>query len=154
MPQRSNVCPDLPLSRDRFKTLLAAAWSRTAAACGSPMVMAAAMGLSDKKTITRATGMQNTPEAHAVFNSLLADPAALDEVLAAYGFRLAPIEPAAANDFATLSGVCGVASDWAAAMQDGRRDHNETLRLADKVRPLLPALTAVVREADALRGAA
>lgn len=153
MGNRNNVCPAEPLAKDKFQQRLAAAWGRVWPKVGKG-AMADAMGLSDTKTIDRAVTASNLPEAHTIFNSLLADPTALDEVLAEYGFRVAPIRPEAANDMVTLAGLCDAASVLSDALKDGQRVHPETLRVAEKLRPHMAALTALIREADELRGAA
>jgi hypothetical protein len=150
----SNVSPAEPLSKDKFQTLLAAAWARTASAVGNQVVMAAKMGLSDPKVIGRATGVKNLPEAHTVFNSLCADETALSEVLSHYGYDLCRKQPEAANDLATLSGLCEVAAELSEALKDGKRVHPETLRIADKLRPHMASLASFLKEADELRGAA
>lgn len=153
MMLHSNIFSKIaPLPKQRVRALLAAGWSRVIANVGIGSF--ADVVESSTNTVGNALALRTTPELHTALNSLAVDPTALDELLAGYGLRIMPLHNEAANDLVTLSGVCGVASEWAAAMQDGRRDHNETLRLADNIRPLLPALTAVVREADALRGAA
>jgi hypothetical protein len=113
--------------------------------------MADAMGLSDTKTIDRAVTASNLPEAHTIFNSLVADPTALDEVLSEYGYRLCPLHSAAANDMLTLAGLCETAAELSDALRDGVRVHPETLKVADKLRPHMPALVALLREADELR---
>lgn len=153
MPQRSNVCPAEPLSKDKFKRLLSIAWGRVGPSMGLA-TMAGKMELSDPKTISRAIATDNLPEAHTVFNSLCADESALREVMAHYGYELCRITPEAANDMVTLSGLCEVAAELAEALKDQKRVHPETLRVADKLRPHMPALTALLAEADALRGAA
>jgi len=153
MSVRNNVCPADPLSKDKFQQRLAAAWGRVWPKIGKG-VMADRMGLSDTKTIDRAVTAANLPEAHTIFNSLIADPTALDELLAEYGFRVVPIRPEAANDMVTLAGLCDAASVLSDALKDGQRVHPETLKIADKLRPHMPALSALIREADELRGAA
>lgn len=154
MTPHANVCPPEPLAKDKFQRLLAAAWGRVWPGLGNMSVMAGRMGLNDTKTISRAVTGANLPEAHTIFNSLLADQTALDEILNHYGFRVCPMIPDAANDFATLSGLCEVAAELSDALRDGIRVHPETLRVAEKLRPHMPALVALLREADGLRGAA
>ena len=90
----------------------------------------------------------------AMFDALLADETVLDEVLASYGFRLCPLHSEAANDLAVAGGVIDAMGKLVIAHADGRRDHNETLSIGALLRPLLPAIQAIVREADELRGAA
>lgn len=146
-----HVCPREPVSKDKFQQRLAQAWGRVWPRVGKT-AMAKCMGLSDTKTIDRAVGATNLPEAHTIFNSLLADETALDEVLAEYGFRLARIESSAGIDLITLSGLCETAAELSEALKDGSRVHPETLKVADKLRPHMPALMGFIREADELRG--
>jgi hypothetical protein len=42
-------------------------------------------------------------------------------------------------------------SELSEAIKDGKRVHPETLAVADKLRPHMPALTALLAEAEALR---
>lgn len=153
MPQRNNVCRPDPISKDKFKQKLAAAWGRVWPATGKG-AMADAMGLTDVKTIDRAVTASNLPEAHTIFNSLLADETALNEILAYYGFKITRLNATAANDLDTIHGLCDAASELSAAVADGFRDHRETLRVADKLRPHMPAMEAILREAETIRGAA
>jgi hypothetical protein len=148
------VCPPAPLSKDKFQNLLAGAWGRVWPSLGNMGVMAGKMGLNDTKTISRAVTATNLPEAHTIFNSLCADISALREVLAHYGLEVSYIRPEAANDLATLSGLCEVAAEYSSAISDGKRIYSETLRIAEKLRPHMPALAALLREADGHRGAA
>jgi hypothetical protein len=60
----------------------------------------------------------------------------------------------AANDLATAGGIIGAMGVLVNAVADGHRDHNETLAVAALIRPHMPAISAIVREADELRGAA
>ncbi|MDY7525511.1 hypothetical protein [Sphingomonas sp. 10B4] len=153
MRDRNNVCLPEPLTKDKFQQLLAIAWGRV----GPTMTfvkMASRMALKDPKTLSRAVACENLPEAHTVFNSLCADETALREIMAHYGYELSRVKPEAANDFITLHGVCEVAAELSEALRDGVRDHNETLHIADKLRPHMPSLIAYLNEADALRGAA
>lgn len=151
----SNVCTVEPLSKDRFMNLLRQAWSRvTAKPEMTQMRMAGLMDLANTAPIKRALSQSNLPEAHTIFNSLIADPTALDEVLSAYGFRISLRRPEAANDMVTLSGLCDAAGELAEALKDGVRVHPETLRVAEKLRPHMPALISIIREADELRAVA
>ena len=151
MAGRVHVCPREPLSKDKFQQRLAHAWGRVCRSVGKGE-MARCMGLSDTKTIDRALGASNLPEAHTIFNALVADETALDEVLADYGFRLARIDAAPGLDLITLSGLCETAAELSEALKDGNRLHPETLKVADTLRPHMPALIAFLREADELRG--
>lgn len=90
----------------------------------------------------------------AMFDALLADETVLDEVLASYGFRLCSLHQQAANDLLVAGGVIDAMGKLVSAHADGIRDHNETLSIAALLRPHLPAIQAIVHEADTLRGAA
>lgn len=85
---------------------------------------------------------------------LAADPTALDEVLRLYGMKVVPLIAEAANDLHTISTLSLLAGQFAAAIEDGRRDHRETCQLADAIRPLMQALGAICSEADVIKGAA
>lgn len=131
---------------------LVAGWARVIARIGKGS-FADAMGV-DVKTVSRAMSGETLPELHTVINSLRADPTALNEVFAAAGFELRPVRSVAANDMATISDLSRLAAQWADALQDGVRDHRETLALADSIRPLVQVLNAIVGEADRVRGVA
>ena len=113
-----------------------------------------AMGV-DPKTVQRAMSGETTPELHTALNSLLVDPTALNELFALYGFHPPrPRNATAANDMVTVSTMSGVVSQFCDALKDGHRDHRETLQLADAIRDLMPALTAILNEANQLRAVA
>ncbi|GLV28171.1 hypothetical protein TomTYG75_06950 [Sphingobium sp. TomTYG75] len=152
MVRRNQVCRYEPVSKDKFKTKLAAAWGRVWPTIGKG-VMADRMS-SDTKTIDRAVTAANLPEAHTIFNSLCADPTALDEVLAEYGFKLVPLHTDAANDFDTLADAADLHDEHMNAMRDGVRNHTETLRIADKARPVVRKYQAIISEAERLRAGA
>lgn len=154
MLHRKQVCTRAPLTKDKFQLKLSVAWSRVANGAGSQLAMANRMGDNDTAAVKRGISGANLPEAHKIFNSLLADPSALDEILTEYGFRLIPASPEAANDLHTAAGLLDGASELIRAQDDGHRDHVETLKVADKLRPYLPAAIAIVEEADAIRGRA
>lgn len=84
---------------------------------------------------------------------LCADPTALDEVLALYGLKLSPVEAEAGQDFTTIADSAALLATFTDAMRDGRRDHRETIAIAEKARGVVPHLTAIIAEADAFRGA-
>lgn len=152
MTHRSNqVCPRKPVAKDKFQLRLAAAWGRVWPKMGGQAQMAAAMGERDVAAVRRGSSASNLPEAHKVFNSLCADPTALDEVLAEYGFRLCPTNADAANDLETAAGVINAMGALVSALADQHRDHNETLAVAQMLRPHMPALEAIICEADRLR---
>lgn len=82
---------------------------------------------------------------------LLADATALDEVLALYGFQLSPLDAQAATDFTLIADTAALQAEHTEAMRDGRRDHRETIRIAEKARPVVAAFTGIIAEADRLR---
>lgn len=153
MQPHVNVCHSVPVTKDKFKRLLASSWGRIWPVMGKA-AMAQAMGLENTKTIDRAVTGANLPEAHVIFNSLAADPTALDEILREYGFTLRPLQIDAANDILTAAGVIKAMGELVRALDDGRRDHNETLAIAQLLRPHLPAMQAIIAQADELRGVA
>lgn len=107
------------------------------------------------KTIDRALTQETLPELHTALASLLADESALDEVFALYGFERPRRKNAqAANDMATVSCLSSVVTTFCEALKDGQRVHTETLDLADKVREVMPSLTALLDEANRIRGVA
>lgn len=83
---------------------------------------------------------------------LQADPSALDEVLALYGYQLAPLGSQAAIDFEIIADGAALLNAHTEAMRDGRRDHRETIKIADLARPVVAEYTSIIREADVLRG--
>ena len=140
------------LAKGRVSALLSAGWARSIAAVGKG-VFADALEVSDN-TIGNALAQRTTPELHTVLNSLVVDPSALDELLAGYGYRLCALHNEPANDLATAAGVISAMGNLVEALSDGHRDHNETLAVAQLLRPHMPAVNAIIHEADALRGAA
>jgi len=109
----------------------------------------------DPKTIARTMSGETSPELHTALNSLAVDPSALNELFALYGFL--PPRPRvaeAANDMATVSSLSNVVAQFCDALKDGERDHIETLELADAIRMIMPALTAILNEANRIRGLA
>lgn len=147
------VCAREALPKDKFQNALAVGWARVRNTVGT-LQMAAAMGLRDPAPIERATAATNLPGAHTIFNSLLADPTALDEVLREYGFRIVPDRAEAANDLVTAAGVVNAMGDLIARLADGVRCHNDTLAIATLLRPHMPALSSIMDEADRLRASA
>jgi hypothetical protein len=113
--------------------------------------------LADKSNrTTRAldklfSGAVSDTSGKGLLDFLRADPTALDEVLALYGFQLAPIGNEPAIDFDIIADTAALAAEHTEAMRDGRRDHNETIRIANKARPVVARYQGIIAEADALR---
>lgn len=113
--------------------------------------------LADKSNrTTRAldklfSGAVSDTSGKGLLDFLKADPSALDEVLALYGFQLAPIGRDSVLDFEIIADTAALAAEHTEAMRDGRRDHRETIAIADKARPVVARYQGIIAEADALR---
>lgn len=147
----SRVRPDI-VNKSDASAALCAGWARVISRMGKGS-FADTIGV-DTKTISRSLSGDSVPELHTALNSLFADPTALDELGALYGFEFRPRRPVAANDLETLSDLSHLVGKWAEALADGQRCHHETLTLASQIRPLIKALSAVCSEADKIRGVA
>jgi len=152
MPDRSNnVLQKTPPTKQRVQDELARDWARCFPVSRTASV-AERMDCSPGTINNGRTGA-HLPELHTVLASLLVDPTALQTVMGLYGFKAVPLQAEAANDLDTLAKVSHLAGKWAEALADGRRDHRETCDLADAIRPLLIALSAVVSEAERIKAA-
>lgn len=151
--QRSNVRPSARrLTEEDARKKLAAGLLRLTSQHGPSRV-----GLEagcDEKTIRNARDQKSTLRLDLALNLLTLDATALDELFAECGFKLCLIRAEAANDLHTAAGLLEGATELVRAHEDGNRSRAETFRIADKLRPHLPAAIAIVREADELRGAA
>lgn len=147
----NQVCPIGPISKTRLSEALSAAWGRVSNQLGRG-VFAQRMEV-DPKTIQRGIAGPSLPDAENLLNSLAADPNALAEVFALYGLQLVPIGFDAALDFEIIADTSGLLAEHTEAMRDGRRDHRETMRIADKARPVVQRFQSIIAEADRLRGA-
>jgi hypothetical protein len=142
------------LTKERVQAKLAQAWSRTIANQfeGNKTAFASQIGCCPDTVSNALSG--TTTELHTVLNSLLACPNALDELLSAYGFRIVPESAVMSPDMLTLSHMSKAMAEFIDALSDGKRNHRETLELAEELRPLIPRLTAIVHEAEGLKAAA
>ncbi len=129
----------------RFHMLLVQGLARIAAT-HSRGQLADAMGRCGRQLDNVFGGAD--PKAKALFDALLLDPTALDEVFAAYGLRIAPAVVAQESDMRLASGLASGLAELIAANADGVRDHNETLAVAALIRPHLGALTNIINQAD------
>ena len=83
---------------------------------------------------------------------LIADASALDEVLGLYGYGLHKLPTGeAGDDHALIADTAKLASVHSEAMRDGRRDHHDTLRIAEAARPVVAACCGIIAEADRFR---
>lgn len=154
MPETLNlVVPERrPPGELQYHEALVAGLARSAAAIGRG-------NLADKSNrTTRAldklfSGSSADTSGKGLLDFTLADPTALDEVLALYGLQLAPLDPSCAIDFEIIADAAALTAEHTDAMRDGRRDHRETIRIADKARPVVQRYSAIIAEADELRGA-
>lgn len=150
MPHRNNVVPKRAVHKEDVSAALSEAWFRTARSIGGKGTLADRVG-STTKTVDNAIAGKTLPELHTALNSLLACPTALDEVFRLYGGRFVPFTSQAANDFSTIAALNHGIGEWVNALSDMRRDHNETVQLADLFRPLVTQLSALIQEADEIR---
>lgn len=140
-----------PISEQQYHGMLIAGLSRVSAVIGRG-------NLADKSNrTTRAldklfSGASGDTTGKGLLDFLKADPTALDEVLALYGFQLAPLGFDAVQDFAIIADTAALTAEHTEAMRDGRRDHRETIRIADKARPVVARYQGIIAEADSLRG--
>lgn len=141
-----------PPSELQYHEALIAGLARAAANVGRG-------NLADKSNrTTRAldklfSGASADTSGKGLLDFLCADPTALDEVLALYGFQLAPVQASPAIDFEIIADAAALTAEHTDAMRDGRRCHRETIRIADKARPVVARYSAIIAEADELRGA-
>lgn len=147
--------PSEPLTKERVQSKLAQAWSRTIASPlfnGNKTKFAGSVGCCPD-TISNALAGNTVPELHTALNSLLACPNALDELFGLYGFQLVARNVEMTPDMVTLHQMSRVVAEFIDALRDGKRNHRETLELAEEIRPLIPRLTAIVHEAEGLKAA-
>jgi hypothetical protein len=149
----TNVINKRPIGKEQVQAKLAQAWSRTIANQfnGSKTEFASKIGCC-RDTVSNALS-GTTTELHTVLNSLLACPNALDELMSAYGFRIVPENAAMTPDMQTLAHMSKAMAEFIDALRDGKRNHRETLELAEELRPLVPRLTAIIHEAEGLKAA-
>jgi DNA-binding phage protein len=141
-----------PLGKETAKEALALVLARLVHRHGVATVAAHA-GCCDR-TIRSAMGLDSLPELHTVLNLLSLDATALDELLAPMGFRLVQVEDASRCYPTLLADLAGVTATTAAALADGRVDHQEDAKIVSQLRELLPVLNAFMATKDTLRVAA
>jgi hypothetical protein len=151
LQRKTSSAKSAPIPKHVLLSKLSRAWSRVCDGLdGGKHEMAAKLSVHTD-TIGNALSAQRAPEALTVINSVTVDPTALDEVFRELGFCLIPLQTAAANDLQTAAGVVSAMGDLIARLADGIRCHNDTLAVATMLRPHMPALEAIVTEADRLR---
>ena len=137
------------LTKDRAKELISAGIHRAVLNHGIEAVAGAAE--CSRRTIENALSMNTVPEAHTLGNILRLEPTALWEWLAELGFKAVPLDFQMSPDMRTAAEMSDALTLLIRALEDGTRDHSETLALAKKLRPLVPKLAALVAEADKYR---
>jgi hypothetical protein len=86
---------------------------------------------------------------------LLADPTALDEVLALYGYQLARKGSVPSEDMALASDTAALVQEHMDGIRDGTTgQHQKIIRIADKARPVIAGYAGFVAQADRIRGLA
>lgn len=81
-------------------------------------------------------------------------PEAIEPFTALFDAIAVPRNSKAANDLTTIAGLSHLTGDWVERLRDGVRCHNDTIVLAEKLKPLLTNLTAIVEEAEQHRRSA
>jgi len=152
MPQRNKVCRVNALSKQSLQSKLAVAWGRVCGKMGGPGSFAEKAEI-EGSAVSRVLGYKNLPEAHTIFNGLLADPTALDEIMAHYGLRVSPLQAEAANDMLLAASLSDALGEFIRRLSDGKRCHVDTAVLASLFREIIPQMQAIVAEDDARRAA-
>jgi hypothetical protein len=103
----------------------------------------------EERTIGNAARAANSLSGKALFNLLLADPTALDELAAHFGMRLVALDAEAANAAGQMMAqAAGFTATVATAMADGQIDHRERAEIVAAARPLLQQVGAMVAQHD------
>lgn len=155
MPVTSNhvVRNREPVTKTRSKALIASGLNRAVLTHGIEAVALAA-GECTPRCIQKALAHENLLGVDKLINLLLLDPTSLSELLGAVGMKIVPNEIAISTDMVTVSEMSGAVATFCQALEDGRRNHRETLQLANLLRPLMPKLASIVHEADGLKAVA
>jgi hypothetical protein len=140
-----------PIAKHVLQAKLSAAWARVISTLdGGKHAFAEALSVSTP-TIENALAGKNVPEALTLLNSLTVDETALDEPLRELGFVICRFHRESGDDLQTAAGMVAAMGELLQRIKDGIRCHNDTLAVAELLRPHMPALEAIVCEADRLR---
>lgn len=137
-----------PLSKDEVKALVASGLQNRVLALGLDRV-ADEMGCTTK-TVRSALSHESLLEADKLGNLMARDPSVFHEWFRNLGLRVSYYSSEMSPDMHTVSAMASAVASFVEALEDGRRDHQETLNLARMLRPLIPRLSAIVHEADEL----
>jgi len=140
-------------TKDEVSDALATDWLRLAP-LGQRISFAAKLGVRDSNTVSKAISGEHLPEAHTILNSLVVDQAALFNVFQLYGGVFVPTQPGEVCDMSCISQMLHAATEYLDRMKDGRRDHTDTAALAKLFTPLIPAMLAIIEEANGTRAGA
>lgn len=146
---RPKVFQKKPLDKKEVSDALGADWHRASREIGKG-TFADGIGVGCTETVNNAITGRTVPELHTALNSLLTCHTALFKTFQLYGGVFVPTEPGDCDDNATISQMLRAATEHFDRMKDGRRDHNDTLALAELFMPLVPAMLCVIREAGEL----
>ncbi|WP_426163038.1 hypothetical protein [Sandarakinorhabdus sp. DWP1-3-1] len=143
---RGKIIPNARLlTDDDYRRLSSAGIRRVSAADGCAR-LALEVGC-DERTMRNARDRRSSLSGASLFNMLAKDPSALDELLAHFGYRAAPIDAATADDAGLNADVAHLNAVVAEAMRDGRIDHIENARVLDAARPVVQTLTGRIASA-------
>lgn len=148
MPDKQ-VCRRKPQSKTKLSGAISAGWSRCALSMGQGAF--ADQSDMDPVTVRRGVSGPSLPAAENLFNSLAADPTALNEALSLYGLIATPKQAEAANDMELAAGLGHSVAELIERLRDGKRCHVDTAVLAALFRQLIPQMQAVVDEDDRRR---
>ncbi len=141
-----------PLTKERAKSALSAALGRLTHVHGMDAV--AYHAGCCRRTLEEAKAERCLPELHTILNLLPLDASALDELLAAVGMKLVPLESAGLDWHGVNADAAGFVAALANALRDRRVDHREHAALINQARPMVQELTAAIAQHDRERTAA
>lgn len=142
-----NVPPFVPRTKADVSDALAKDWLAFAP-LGQREQKAPLIGASEGKTLSKAISGEHLPEAHTILNTLGVDPAGLFHTLSLFGGVFVPCRAISGEDYATIRKMLHAATEYMDRMQDGRRCHVDTAALAKQLVPLVPAMLAIIQEAN------
>lgn len=105
-------------------------------------------------TVRRALAHESLLEADKLGNLLARDPSALHEWFSRLRLKVDYEDTEMSPDMLTASQMSRAVATFCEILEDGHRNHQETLQLAQVLRPLIPRLSAIIHEADGLKAVA
>lgn len=141
------VSPVAPRTKAEVSNAVASDWLPLAP-IGQRGTFADKIGAGGPKIVSKAISGEHLPEAHTILNSLLADPAALFNTFQLFGGVFVRTDPSSADDMALISQLLSAAKEAFDRKADGVWCHRDKAALAAIFRPLVPALLAIIREAN------